>query len=79
MNDSDLILKILEILFVVIGYPSILIIGVMPIYLIFKHRSYNALAYWDYATVKEKKIINFGYVGFLIAILVVILEAILSS
>ncbi|MCP4705682.1 MAG: hypothetical protein GY865_13865 [candidate division Zixibacteria bacterium] len=78
MNENSLILKILDVLFVVVGYPSVLIIGIMPIYLIYKHKSYNALAYWDYATLKERKIINSGYIGFLIAILVVILEAILS-
>ena len=78
MNENSLILKTLDVLFVVVGYPSVLIIGIMPIYLIYKHKSYNALAYWDYATLKERKIINSGYIGFLIAILVVILEAILS-
>jgi len=78
MNENSLILKTLDVLFVVVGYPSMLIIGIMPMYLIYKHKSYNALAYWDYATLKEKKIINSGYIGFLIAIVVVILEAILS-
>lgn len=78
MNENSLILKTVDVLFVVIGYPSVLVIGIMPIYLICKHKSYNALAYWDYATLKEKKIINSGYIGFLIAILLVILEAILS-
>lgn len=78
MNENSFILKTLDVLFVVVGYPSVLIIGIMPIYLIYKHKSHNALAYWDYATLKERKIINSGYIGFLIAILVVILEAILS-
>lgn len=78
MNENSLILRTLDVLFVVVGYPSMLIIGIMPMYLIYKHKSYNALAYWDYATLKEKKIINSGYIGFLIAIVVVILEAILS-
>ena len=78
MNENSLILKTLDVLFVVVGYPSMLIIGIMPMYLIYKHKSYNAFAYWDCATLKEKKIINSGYIGFLIAIVVVILEAILS-
>jgi len=78
MNENSLVLTILDVLFVVVGYPSMLILGMMPIYLIYKHKSYNALAYWDYATLKEKKIINVGYTGFVIAIVVVILEAILS-
>ena len=78
MNENSLVLTILDVLFVVVGYPSMLILGMIPMYLIYKHKSYNALAYWDYATLKEKKIINAGYTGFVIAIVVVILEAILS-
>ncbi len=62
-----------------IGVLSILVIGIMPLYLISKHRTLAALAFWVYATKKEYLIIKLGYAGFLIAFLLAIFSAYIQN
>lgn len=71
--------KIFEILFFFIGGVSLAIMSLMPVYLIVKYKTINAIAYWEYASKKEMCIMRIGYIGFLLVICMVIIYGILSN
>jgi hypothetical protein len=70
---------LLDCVVIFVGVISVLIISVMPIYLISKHKTISALAFWEYATKKEYKIIKIGYLGFIIAFLLAIFSAYIQN
>lgn len=77
--EKSVMLWLLEYAVIVIGCLSIAIIGMMPVYLLFKYKSLSAIAYWSCATKKEILVMNAGYIGFLTAIVLAIISAILGN
>jgi hypothetical protein len=71
MNLFD---KIFMAIYLGIGIPSVMIISVMPVYLIKKYKTINALfAFWEYSTKNELRILITGYAGFFLCVTLIIL------
>jgi hypothetical protein len=68
-----------DVLFRSVGTFSIAIVSLMPIYLVIKNKSLNAIAYWCYASKKELLVIRFGYIGFIVAAATAIISANLAN
>ena len=79
INEQNVALWFLEYAVIIIGFLSVAIIGMMPVYLIFKYKSLSAIAYWSCATKKEILVMNAGYLGFLLAIVLAIVSAIFGN
>jgi hypothetical protein len=76
---NEIFVYLIDWLITAIGLVSILIISVMPLYLVKKHESISALAFWEYANKKEYIIIKFGYMGLLLSFVLIILSAYLNN
>ncbi|KPA09390.1 membrane protein [Candidatus Magnetomorum sp. HK-1] len=79
INNESYMIVIFKILFLVPGLISIGLIAFMHFYFIIKYKSINAIAYWDYATKKELKIIRIGYIGFLLTIIIAIVLSVIGN
>lgn len=74
-----MIIYFLDFFIPIVGILSVIIIGIMPVYFILKYKSLGALAYWDYGTKKERMLINSGYIGLLIYLLLSISSSVLKN
>ena len=75
-NSSTIIIFILEYLLIPLGQVSIIIFGVMAIFLVIKYRS---LSFFNDATKKEIFLLKSGGYGFIIIGSISVILAIVSS
>ena len=74
MNDI-----LVTIMFLIPSTISILILGFMNFYFIFKYKTIYAIAYWNYASKKEFMIVRIGYIGLFLSIIMSIIMSIIGN